>query len=224
MSRKARIALIHATRVAMDPVEAAAKKIWPEAELVSILEEGLSMDSASSRVTTVALNTRIVDLARYAERLNPDGILYTCSAFGEGIEQAARTSKLPVHKPNEAMFDAAFNYGDNIAMVYTFPSAVAGLEREFYQFAEQKNSKAKISSVFAEGARDALKEGDVEKHNTIIAQTAIGVSAADAILLAPFSMAPAVQTVRDVVNTPILTSPESAIEKMKKCITIDKLS
>jgi len=217
MTDQKRIALIHATRVAMDPVEAAAKKLWPEAELVSILEEALSMDSAAGTVPASELNTRIVDLARYAERLNPDGILYTCSAFGEGIEQAARTSRLPVLKPNEAMFDAAFGYGSNIAMIYTFPPSVKGMEKEFYEAAEQNNSAATIRSIYAEGARDALNAGDTRTHNQLIADATAGIDA-DAILLAHFSMAIAAPDVRGATNIPVLSSPESAIEKMKNCV------
>ena len=187
--------------------------------MFSILDEALSMDSATHRVPQSELDRRIVDLARYAERLRPDGILYTCSAFGEGIEQAARTSKLPVHKPNEAMFDAAFSYGNNIAMIYTFPPSVEGMEREFYETAQLKKSKAKLRSVFAEGARDALEAGDGEKHNTLIADVATDLAArVDAILLAHFSMASAAHAVRRSVDIPVLTSPESAIEKMKRCV------
>jgi len=218
MTAEIRIALIHATRVAIDPVEAAAKELWPEAELVSILEEALSMDRAANIVPTAQINTRIVDLARYAERLNPNGILYTCSAFGEGIEEAARTSPLPVLKPNEAMFDAAFGYGDNIAMIYTFPPSVGSMEREFREAADQSGSKAKLHSVFAEGAMDALRGGDAAAHNQSIADAAMGIDDADAILLAQFSTAQAAPSVREAINTPVLTSPESAIEKMKRCV------
>lgn len=217
MTSQTRIALIHATRVAIDPVEAAAKNLWPEAELVSILEEALSMDRAANIVSDSELNARIVDLARYAERLNPHGILYTCSAFGEGIEQAAHTSHLPVLKPNEAMFDDAFSYGNNITMIYTFPPSVKGMEKEFYDSAKQIGSAATVQSIFAEGALDALKNGDTQTHNQLIADAAVGVDA-DAIMLAQFSMAMAAPVVRDVTNIPVLTSPESAIEKMKACV------
>ena len=213
-----RIALIHATRVAIDPVETAAKELWPEAELVSILEEALSMDRAANTVPITQINTRIVDLARYAERLNPDGILYTCSAFGEGIEEAARTSLLPVLKPNEAMFDAAFSIGDDIAMIYTFPPSVSSMEKEFREAAVESGSKAKIRSVFADGALDALKRGDAMTHNKIVSEVASGIDDADAILLAQFSTAQAASLVREAINTPVLTSPESAIEKMKRCV------
>lgn len=164
------------------------------------------------------LNARTVDLARYAERLNPEGILYNCTAFGEGIEQAARTPELPVLKPNEAMFDEAFNYGDNLAMIYTFPPSVGGMEKEFYEAAELRGSKAKLHSVFAQGAMDALKDSDASSHNNIVASVAKGIDNFDAILLAQFSTAQAAPVVRNTIDTPVLTGPESAINKMKSSI------
>ena len=215
MKKTVRIALIHATRVAIAPIEEAAKKHWPEAEMFSILEEALSADRATDRVPVDQLNDRIVTLARYAEQLDPAGILYTCSAFGDGIETAASTSPLPVLKPNEAMFEEALEHGNNIAMLYTFPASVEGMEKEFYTEATNRNSNASIHSVFAQGAREALSAGDIDTHNKIIAETATTITGADAILLAHFSMAPAANSVRASVSMPVLSSPESAIRKMK---------
>lgn len=216
LSRKTRIAFIHATRVAIDPIELAAKALWPEAETVTILEEALSMDRAANTVPMSEINARIVDLARYAERLNPDGILYTCSAFGEGIEQAARTSNLPVHKPNEAMFDTAFDCGNRIAMIYTFEPSVASMEKEFSEAAGLISCKAEIHSVCAKGAREALKAGHADTHNKLVAEVAVGIVDADAIMLAQFSTAQAMAAVRAVTNIPVLSSPEAAINKMKR--------
>ncbi len=219
MSTNNRIALIHATRVAMEPIESAAKNLWPEADLFSILEEALSADRASERVPPAQLHDRIVEIARYAEKLNPDGILYTCSAFGEGIERAAATSHLPVLKPNEAMFDHALSHGDNLVMIYTFTPSVAGMEKEFYQETAKRQSNATIRSVYAEGAREALDNGDIDTHNSIVANTAKTIDHADAILLAHFSTATAASLTRAATTIPVLTSPESAISKMKQLVS-----
>ena len=40
----ARIALIHAVSVAIAPVEAAFRELWPEAECVDILDTSLRLD------------------------------------------------------------------------------------------------------------------------------------------------------------------------------------
>lgn len=213
-----RIALIHATRVAMPPVETAFAAMWPEAETVSILEEALSADLASGRVPRAALDGRINALAEYALGLDPQAILYTCSAFGSGIEQAAARLPLPVMKPNEAMFEAALSVGERITMLYTFPPAAEGMEREFREEAARRGSPARITSVFVPGALDAMKAGDVETHNRLVVEAAGDVTQADAILLAHFSMTPAADPVRAVTGVPTLTSPETAIAKLRRLL------
>ncbi len=58
-------------------------------------------------------------------------MLFTCSAFGPAIAQAASLIDIPVLKPNEAMFEAALQRGDNIAMIATFKPALSTMEAEF---------------------------------------------------------------------------------------------
>lgn len=207
MSDLIRISLIHATKIAIDPIVTALDSQWPEVENVSLLDEALSIDRSKNTNLSDDLHGRIVALARYAEGLGSAGILYTCSAFGEAIEDAARTSPLPVLKPNEAMFEKAFTHGDQVVMLYTFPAAVAGMEQEFRDEAQKRNSSASIRSVFAKGAREALEQGDAETHNRIIAETAAQVTGADALLLAHFSMAGAANATRASTDLPVLTSP-----------------
>ena len=63
---KTRIALIHAVTVAVEPVQAAFRQQWPEAECVNILDDSLSLDRERDRVLTEAMKDRIRALAEYA--------------------------------------------------------------------------------------------------------------------------------------------------------------
>ena len=222
MTDQPRIALIHATKLAIDPIEEAAEKLWPEAETISILEEGLSVDRAKSVELSGDMLRRIIDLSRYAEAADADGILFTCSAFGSAIERANREARIPVMKPNEAMFGAAFSHGDRVAMLYTFPPAAGGMEDEFREAAREKSSAARITSVFCEGALEAKKAGDDDTHDRLIAETAATISDADVILLAQFSMASAADAVRACTDVPVLTSPEAAIEEIRRRVEQNK--
>lgn len=210
-----RIVLIHATRVAIDPIEASFRALWPEAETVSILEEGLSADLASGRVADGELDRRILGLADYAMGLEPDGILYSCSSFGRGIEQAAARLPIPVLKPNEAMFDAAIGAGGRVAMLYSFPPAKAGMEQEFAETALRSGAPATLRAVFVPDALDALKSGDAARHDRLVAEAAAGIGDADAIMLAHFSMSRAAEAARTRTALPVLTSPETAIHRMQ---------
>ncbi|WP_299410920.1 aspartate/glutamate racemase family protein [uncultured Roseobacter sp.] len=216
MKARPRIALIHATRVAVEPIESAAARLWPEAETMTILEEGLSIDRQKSDDLTLALWDRIVGLAKYAECAGSQGVLFTCSAFGEAIEDAADGSPIPVMKPNEAMFDAAFAHGDRVAMITTFGPAAGGMEDEFRAAAAARGSKAQITSYFCEGALDAKRAGDGATHDRLIAELASQITDADVIMLGQFSMAGATEAVRAATSIPVLTSPEAAIHEMRR--------
>ncbi|MEP2707627.1 MAG: aspartate/glutamate racemase family protein [Roseibium sp.] len=216
MNERSRITLIHATRLAIDPIEKAAQEHWPEADVVTILEEGLSKDRLKTEQLTPELSDRILGLAHYAELAGSDGVLFTCSAFGSAIENAAAGSPIPVMKPNEAMFNQAFRTGDRAALIYTFGPAARGMEAEFRNAAVAKKPSATITSYFCEGALDAKQNGDDVLHDQLIAETAASVTDADVILLAQFSMASAAPLARNKTAIPVLTSPDAAILEIRE--------
>ncbi len=73
----ARIAVIHAVRAAILPVEKAFSEIWPEAEHWSLLDEGLNQFLDRAREPTDDLRERFARLATYAADTGIDGLLFT---------------------------------------------------------------------------------------------------------------------------------------------------
>jgi len=66
VSARPRIALIHATPVAIEPVVAAFAQGWPEAELANLLDDSLSTDRAQQKDLAPEMFPRFERLARYA--------------------------------------------------------------------------------------------------------------------------------------------------------------
>ena len=217
MSKFIRIALIHAVEVAMAPIAQAFSEHWPEAELVNIWDDSLSIDRARDGVLTNAMSSRIVALGDYAISLNADAILYTCSAFGPAIEEFAQRSPVPTLKPNEAMFDAAFKAGQSIGMLATFPPSVESMEDEFREAAGRRDID--LETVLVADALDALKSGDAPTHNNLLADVAPQLAHCDAIMLAHFSTSRARAAVSEVVDVPVLTSPDAAAVALRNRLT-----
>jgi len=215
---KTRIALIHAVTVAIEPVQEAFRQLWPEAECVNILDDSLSLDRERDGVLTEAMKRRIWVLAEYGAATGAAGILFTCSAFGEAIEAAAPRLPIPVLKPNEAMFEAALQTGRRVGMLATFSPSVASMEEEFRGMAEANGKRTTIETYCVPGAMAALKAGDGAEHDRLLAEAAPRFADCDAILLAHFSTSRAAPRVTALLDRPVLTSPSSAVAKLKTII------
>jgi len=215
---KTRIALIHAVTVAMQPVQEAFRELWPEAECGNILDDSLSADRERDGVLTPAMTQRILRLADYGAATGAAGILFTCSAFGEAIEAAAARAPIPVLKPNEAMFEAALMAGRRIGMLATFAPSVQSMEDEFHAMVKSRRLPATIETYCVLGAMAALKAGDAATHDGLIADAAPRFADCDAVLLAHFSTARAAPAVGAALHRPVLTSPGSAVIKLKSII------
>lgn len=214
-----RIVLIHAVTVAMAPVQDAFRRLWPEARCSNLLDDTLGPDLERDGELTARMRARIGALADHAAATGAAGILFTCSAFGEAIEEVAARLPLPVLKPNEAMFEAALDAGDSIGMPATFGPAVEGMGEEFRSLAAQHGrSAATIRTVCVPEAMAALRAGDGLLHDRLLARGAPELRDSDAVLLAQFSTARAEQAVAAALDLPVLTSPSSAVTKLKRLL------
>lgn len=211
-----RIVLIHATPLAVAPINDTFRNLWPEAEISNLLDDALSVDRAKEPTLTPRLHQRIHALVEYAVSIDAAAVLFTCSAFGAAIEASAQVVPLPVLKPNEAMFDDALAKGRNIVMLATFAPAVKGMEEEFSALASARQVDARLQSYVVPGARDALNAGNASLHNQLIVEAARQHQGADAILLAHFSMEIAWQEVSSAVSCAVFSSPQSAVHKLKR--------
>ncbi len=207
-----RIALIHALKHSLAPIAASFARLWPKAQLVNLLDDSLSADLArDGRVTEVMIG-RFLALGDYAAGTGADGILFTCSAFGSCIEAVARAhAPMPVLKPNEAMIEQAIAKGRRVGLLSTFAPTLASMPREFPDDIE-------IVPKLAEGALAALDRGEREEHDRLVAEVAKDLRDCDVIALAQYSMAPAAKLVAEAAGRPVLTTPDSAVEKLKSML------
>ena len=210
----ARIALVHAVKVAIAPVEDAFRRHWPDAELSNLLDDSLSRDRNRQGALTPELSRRIASLAQYGIDAGANAVLYTCSAFGEAIEAVKRTQKVPVLRPNEAMLAEALCHGLRIGMLATFAPTVPALEAELRGL----DPRASIKSVCVPEAMTALDSGDKATHDRLLALAAPQLGTCDVVILAQFSMAGAREAVAKAISCPILTSPDSAVLRLRELL------
>jgi len=216
-----RIALIHATPLAVEPIQAAFQRHWPQVRHMNLLDDSLSFDRAQAGRLTPQMVQRFVDLAQYAQRNGCSGILFTCSAFGPAIEAAARATGLPTLKPNEAMFEQALALAKKtntlrLGLVATFQASLPSMTEELQAVAKERGIAIELRTVFVPEAMDDLAQGRPADHHRKIAQAARALAASDAVMLAQFSMAAALPIVQAELPRPVFSSPDCAVQALMR--------
>jgi Asp/Glu/hydantoin racemase len=207
-----RIALIHALKHSIQPIESSFARLWPEPQLMNLLDDSLSADLAHDGRLTDAMTERFLTLGRYVVSTGADAILFTCSAFGPCIEAVARAhAPMPVLKPNEAMIEQAARSGRKVGLLSTFPPTLVSMPCEFPAAVE-------LVPKLAEGALAALDRGDRAEHDRLVVEASKDLRDCDVVALAQYSMAPAASAVEQATGRPVLTTPDSAVLKLKRML------
>ncbi|MDP4910163.1 MAG: aspartate/glutamate racemase family protein [Burkholderiaceae bacterium] len=214
-----RIFLVHAVDVSMAPASTSFKKQWPEASIINLLDESLAVDMLVDGKMTPRMIERFARLGQYCVSAGADGILFTCSAFGEAINHLKTLQSIPILTSNQAMFEELLEQGETAAMLTTFVPSVQTLRDEFFQMARDKGVEAKIDSFMVEGALDALLAKDQAQHDRLIAEQVNRLEKYSTIVLGQFSMAAAASHPAIRSQARILTTPNSAVKKLKQLLT-----
>jgi maleate cis-trans isomerase len=216
-----RITLIHAMSASIPPIMAAFGRLWPDASLMNLLDDSLASDLARDGELTRAMTERFLALARYGASTGADAILFTCSAFGPCIEGCAQALPIPVLKPNEAMIEEALaltGARGRIGLLASFAPTPASMPPEFDAVAPE----ATLVPCLAEGALAALNAGDPGGHDAAAARAAAALADCDVIALAQFSLAQAAGVVAAATGKKVLTTPDSAVRKLRRLLQTAK--
>lgn len=214
-----RVALIHATALAMAPIQSAFSRHWPQARCMNLLDDSLSVDLAQAGQLMPTMVQRFVDLATYAKGTGCSAILFTCSAFGPAIEAAGAAVGLPTLKPNEAMFDDALRLcpdGGRVGLIATFEASIASMSAELQAMADRQGRDIGLQTRFVPGAMQDLAEGRAEEHHQKIAKAAQELADCTVVMLAQFSMAAAQPLTQAGLSCPVLSSPDCAVLSLQK--------
>ena len=219
-----RIALIHATALAVQPIHDAFERHWPQAMRMNLLDDSLSVDLAAAGALTPAMVQRFIALARYAKGTGCAAILFTCSAFGPAIEAAGRDVGRPTLKPNEAMFEQALAMARpgavlRVGLLATFQPSIASMAAELRSMAASRGIEVDLRSVFVPDAMGDLAQGRAGDHHRKIAEAALTLQDSDVVLLAQFSMAAARDIAQAQLKCPVLSSPDCAVQALQQKVS-----
>lgn len=215
-----RIFLLHAYRFSMAPCEEAFARLWPQAQAIRLLDEGLYADAGADGSLPDNIVPRLNSLFRHCMLSGAAGIVFTGSTFGPAVEAAKGGITVPLLKADEAMAELAVARAKRVLLLATAKRALPVIRGNLDRAAAAAGVRPEIHEVWVEGAQAANNAGRGAEHDALIATSAEQNGGGfDAIVLGQMSMAPARGVMPEEVAVRVFTSPDASALKMRAALT-----
>jgi aspartate/glutamate racemase len=219
MARGPHIFLFSVHKDAMDAAVRAFAAGWPEARVSNLLDDSLFAWVREAGGVVPEMYDVFRTLTRHMVTRGAEGILFTCSAFRQVIDECIEEFDVPILKPNDAMIENALDRGDRIAVLATVAPTIPSISVEIEEIAAARGRSVKLVPCVVDHAFDALARGDVETHDRLVAERARQISDCDAIALAQFTLSRAAAAVQAVNGIPVYNSPGAAVGRMREMVS-----
>ncbi|MDQ0219261.1 hypothetical protein ELQ35_15060 [Peribacillus cavernae] len=205
-----KLALIHATTTALDPIVRAFYEAGNEVELLHFMDTGLLSMMEEYGSLTPEIIQRFSLLVNLAAQSDVNCIQLTCSAFNNVTNILQPLYPIKLFRSDEAMLDEALAY-ERIGLVSTVRETPIAL----MSYLREKNPSVKVKSLVEPGLIHLLFQGKKDQHDEQVMKMVHKLEGeVDAIVLSQYSM----EHIADQVHSsvPILTAPRASA---KRCLT-----
>lgn len=211
------VALIHAVPSGARIAQQAFAREFPEARLWNVLDDRLLDDARDAGGLTDALRRRMLHLIDHVMDAGAQGLLLTCSSYGEVVDTARSLWTVPILKSDEAMFKAALSGSyDRIAVAASTPPAVPAAVTQLRALVPlvRNGRPLEITTALSEAAAVA---DTPEATATCLADAlrATGDDTAQAVLLAQYSLTPARDALAELTGLPVLDGAGAAARELR---------
>ena len=209
------------------------RMILPEVKIINVGNEAVQLNFMKAhkegRPCPPQINIdKFVGYARdLYELFDVDAILISCSTMNRSalaVRSEMAKYSVPVIQIDEAMMEAAISNGGKILVVATHGPTVKSTQALLQETAEKLGTKIKFTGATAEEAYELLGQGEIARHNEIIAEAIREATKKDdiaVVALAQLSMTVFNFSYPDPVESfgiPVLTSGECGFLKAREVL------
>lgn len=213
-----KVGIVHTSFALVDVLNALAKRILPEAEVVNIVDDSL-LDDARRTGIDEQLKKRMRGYFMSAADAGADVILNACSTVGETVDTARAEVPIKILKIDEPMAEQAVALGRKIAVMATVESTLGPTCRLLQAKADEQGREVELNEILCEGAFELLMSGKTEEFDARVTEEALKAGENhDVIVFAQASMARLVPELEKQLSVPLLASPEIAMRRLAEML------
>lgn len=215
-----KLTLLHTITSIVQPIQDLAQRIMPDVQITNLVDESIIKDLIAHNVSPTAITRRVCNHIISADNAGADAVLMTCSSISPCADVARHLVDVPVLKIDEPMAERAVDIGGKIGVVATIRTTLEPTVALIKEKAATRHTPVQIDTTLCRGAFEAVTTGDVQTHDRLVTEAIRTLATdADVIVLAQASMARLVPTLGRDVDLPMLTSPQSGLERAAKTLS-----
>lgn len=217
-----RIALISATPLAIAPAAAALTAALPTATVWNLLDDRLLADVQIEGGITAPLAARMDSLIELALAGGADGVLLTCSQFGERADRRESDADgVTVLSADGPLFaEAVAAAPERVLLVASLASAASDSGARLEQAFEAAGSAARVHPLVIPDAAAPLSAQELVE--TLAAGIAGVDEPYDLVVLAQYSLAGAASSLAHRFGVTVLDGPAAAARRLTAALREDR--
>ena len=209
-----RVVVIHALAESIPPVRTAFTEIFPETEVINLLDEGLLIDFDNA--LTPKLLRRMGRLVEYSSDYDADAIALACSVYAPAVDTLKQMVDIPLVSSYGPVMADAVASGPKIGIIASVPATIRDAEHYLRLAAAEHGVQVEPYPRLAEDLIPVLRQHGQAAFEKRLSEevNALGEQV-DAVLLGQFSFSTALDYVSNRCSVPVLSAPHSSARRLK---------
>ena len=213
-----RVTMIHALAESIPPVRLAFGEIFPEAQVVNVLDEGLLFDF-DGRITP-NLRRRMTNLIGYCQDNQADAIGLACSVYAPVVDSAKDLVDIPLVSSYGPVMAEAVAAGSRIGLIASVAATMHDSEHYLRLAAGEAGKSVEPHLSLAEDLIQVLRaEGQPGLERRLEEEVLKLAPDVDVVVLGQFSFATALAHLEKVSPVPVLSAPHSSARTLKRLLS-----
>lgn len=209
-------AFVHTSPVLIPTFAQHAKELLPDFEVFHMVDESLIKNTIRSQALTPTTRRRAAAMIGLAHEGGAEAVMLTCSSIGPSVDTARAMYDFPIFRIDEAMAEKAVAMAQRIGIAATLRTTLDPTLELLQNTAARAGRQAEFVPRLADGAFEAVLAGRTEEHDTLVTTMLQQLmQEVDVVVLAQASMARVLPRL-DTSKTPVLTSPELAVRRVRE--------
>ena len=218
---KPKLLFIHTLPALVDAFDRLAAERLPSVERSHILDQPL-LERVRRRGGLAPEDTdRVQRHVDMAAEMGASAVLLTCSTLSPCVDELQPPAGVPVLKIDESMIAEAVARGERIAILATNRGTFKPTREAVQAEASRVNRGIKVNEILVDDAFAAYLSADFQTHDELVGRAAVAaLPSSDVVILAQASMARALDSVPLEHRKNVLTSPGTAIGRLKELLLV----